>query len=460
MGQNQEYIAAIDIGTTKIAAFLARKTPTGKLDVLAIARTESHGVRRGMVLNIEETAADIEKVVNEIRKQSGIHFEEVFVGIAAEHIRCIKCRSYFDRDSGNDLITQEDVARLKREVSKTPIDSTEQILAVIPQHYIVDGESEIKNPVGYLGKRLEANFNLVVCKKVSAMNIERCLEMKGLKVKALMLEPLASSEAVITEEEKEMGVALIDIGGGTTDIAVFYNRELKHTAVIPFGGFVITRDIKEGCGILQKHAEELKLKYGSAFGDLADPNKVVVLNTAPGREQREISFRTLAQIIQARMTEIIDMAMFEVENSGFEDKLNGGIVITGGGALLQHLPQLFNYKTGMETHVGYPGRYLGENSPEHLNDPIYSTGIGLLLQGFQWLEDSVQDMEKTAEKGRNPVVSTERINSEISKDEMGEEREPTEAVSDSNRDRKNNFLESLRKTIGKIFDDKDDQYLN
>jgi len=450
MKQTSDYIAAIDIGTTKIVALVAQRTTAGKIDIIATSKTESHGVRRGMVLNIEETAADIEKVVADVQKQTGFCFEEVFVGIAAEHVRCIKCRNYFDRDSGSELITHEDVARLKHEVSKTPIDATEQILAVIPQHYIVDGEAEIKNPVGFLGKRLEANFNIVVCKKISAMNIQRCLEMKGLKVKALMLEPLASSEAVVTDEEKEMGVAMIDIGGGTTDIAVFHDRELKHTAVIPFGGFAITRDIKEGCGILQKHAEELKIKYGSAFGDLADPNKVVVLNTIAGREQREISFQTLAHIIQARMVEIINMAMFEVENSGYEERLNGGIVITGGGALLQHLPQLFHYKTGMETRVGYPGKHFSENDAEYLNSPIYSTGLGLILMGYNWLDENAASIKIKAETSKEEVKNQV---AEPAEEPVAPEKEPSDG-------KKSSLIDSLKTSIAKLFNDNDDEYLN
>jgi len=225
---------------------------------------------------------------------------------------------------------------------------------------------------------------------------------------------------------------------------------LKHTAVIPFGGFVITRDIKEGCGILQKHAEELKLKYGSAFGDLADPNKVVVLNTAPGREQREISFRTLAQIIQARMTEIIDMAMFEVENSGYEERLNGGIVITGGGALLQHLPQLFHYKTGMETRVGYPGKHFSENDAEYLNSPIYSTGLGLILMGYNWLDENAASIKIKAETSKEEVKNQV---AEPAEEPVAPEKEPSDG-------KKSSLIDSLKTSIAKLFNDNDDEYLN
>ena len=387
MTQKEEYVAAIDIGTTKIVSMIGKRDQTGKVEVIAMSKTESHGVRRGMVLNVEETSRNIEKAMSGVMQKTDMTFNEVFVGIAAQHIRCLKSRYFVDRADADVLISEEDVRRLHEDVSRMAVDPREQIVCIIPQHYIVDGEPDIRNPVGMTGKRLEANFNIVLCQKNSATNITRCMQRLNINVSRLLLEPLASSDAVLTDEEREAGVVLVDIGGGTTDIAVFLEGELKHTAVIPFGGFVVTKDIKEGCGILQKQAENLKIKYGSAFGSIADENKVVIINGIGGRDQKEVSFRALAHIIQARMEEIIDAVMFEIENSGVSDRLHAGIVLTGGGALLKDLPQLVRFRTGMDVKVSSPCNYVSEKCAEELDHPMFATGIGLLIQGFSYMDD-------------------------------------------------------------------------
>ena len=248
---------------------------------------------------------------------------------------------------------------------------------------MVDNESGVKNPVGMTGRRLEANFHIVLGQIASAKNIEKCINRVGLKVCELILEPLASSAAVLTDDEKEAGVALVDIGGGTTDLAVYYDGLVRHTAVIPFGGNVITNDIKEGCSILLRQAEALKVQFGSALGDLAPEDKIVSIPGISGRDPKEISFRTLAYIIQSRMEEIIDAVMFEIESSGVVDKLSAGVVITGGGSLLRHLPQLIKFKTGMDVRIGKPNEHLSADSGEEINQPLFSTGVGLVLKGFE-----------------------------------------------------------------------------
>ncbi len=272
---------------------------------------------------------------------------------------------------------------------KIPIELGEEIIHVLPQNYIVDSETGVKNPVGMFGKRLEANFHIVIGDIASARNIERCVNRVGIKVRQMILEPLASSAAVLSDEEKEAGVALIDIGGGTTDIAVFHDEIIRHTAVIPFGGNVITKDIMEGCAILSKYAEQLKVQFGSALGDLAQDDKVVTVPGINGREPKEISFKSLAYIIQSRMEEIIDSALFELENSGCMDKLSAGIVVTGGGSLMRNLPQLVKFRSGMDVRIGYPNERLGNDSTGEVNDPMYSTSVGLLLNGYDILMHSV-----------------------------------------------------------------------
>ncbi len=382
MTQKERILAAVDIGTTKIVAIVGKQTANKKLEIIGMSKTASKGVKRGVVQNIEETVNAIQSTVNEVRNQTGISFRDVFVGIAGQHIKSIRNRGYFNRDSYEDEITGEDIQRLIDDMRKIPIDAGEEIIHVLPQNFIVDNETGVKNPVGMSGKRLEGNFHIVIGQIASAKNISKCINRVGLNVEELILEPLASSEAVLTEDEKEAGVVLVDIGGGTTDIAVFYDDIIRHTAVVPFGGNVVTSDIKEGCSILGRQAESLKIQFGSALGDLAQEEKVVTIPGISGRDPKEISFKSLAYIIQSRMEEIIDAVMFEAENSGVVDKISAGLVLTGGGALLRHLPQLVKFRTGLDARIGYPVEQLATESIEEVNQPMYSTSVGLLLKGY------------------------------------------------------------------------------
>lgn len=437
MANKEQIVAAVDIGTTKIVAIVGRINENKRLEVLGMAKTLSRGVKRGVVLNIEETVNAIEATVNEAKTMSKVNFFEVFVGIAGQHIKSIRNRGYINRDSYEDAITKNDIDRLVEDMKKIPVDVGEEIIHVLPQNFIVDNETGIKTPVGMSGKRLEANFHIVVGQIASAKNIEKCINRVNLSVKQLILEPLASSEAVLTEDEKEAGVALVDIGGGTTDVAVYYDEIIRHTAVIPFGGNVITRDIKEGCSILQRQAESLKMQFGSALGDLAKEDKVVTIPGISGREPKEISFKSLAYIIQSRMEEIIDAIMFEIENSGYMDKLSAGIVLTGGGALLRHLPQLVKFKTGMDVRVGYPNEKLANESQGEVNQPMYSTSVGLLLKGYDYLKDND---EKTL----------------VSEEQLAEEKESVTKVREKLTERirpKGKLIDSLKSAITDIFDD-------
>ncbi len=411
MAQKDQIVAAIDIGTTKIVTIVGRINENQRLEVLGMSRTASKGVKRGVVLNIEETVNAIESTVRDARNMAGIRFTDAFVGIAGQHIKSIRNRGYINRDSYEDEITKKDIQKLVEDMYKIPVDVGEEIIHVLPQNFIVDSETGVKNPVGMSGKRLEANFHIVVGQIASARNIEKCINRVGLNVKQLILEPLASSEAVLTSDEKEAGVALVDIGGGTTDVAVYYDDIIRHTAVIPFGGNVVTRDIKEGCSILQRQAESLKVQFGSALGDLAQEDKVVTIPGISGRDPKEISFKSLAYIIQSRMEEIIDAVMYEIENSGFMDKLAAGIVLTGGGAMLRHLPQLVKFKTGMDVRIGYPNERLVAEVLEEVNQPMYSTSIGLLLKGYEYLSEN-NEKTTTAEHEEEPVPETEVKNRE------------------------------------------------
>jgi cell division protein FtsA len=416
MNVKNEFVAAIDIGTTKIVAVAGKRNSNNKLEILGISKTVSKGVKRGVVLNIEETVNAIQTVVTDLQQKTGIKLTNAFVGIAGQHIKSLKSRGYINRDSIDDEITKNDVKRLIEDAHKILIGVEEEIIHVLPQSYVVDNETGVKNPVGMSGKRLEANFQIVVGQTSSIKNIEKCVNRVGIGVYDVILEPLASAAAVLTEDEKEAGVVLVDIGGGTTDIAIYHDGIIRHTAVIPFGGNVITHDIKEGCAILERHAEELKIKFGSALGDLAEDNKSVVIPGISGRDSKEISFKNLAYIIQSRMEEIINVIMFEIENSEFANKLSAGIVLTGGGALLRNLPQLVRFHTGLDVRIGYPNAHLASNTADEINQPMFATSLGLILKGYESLDTNETIKSKftetnsdpEAEKKEEPVTVTEQ----------------------------------------------------
>lgn len=432
MSQASRHIAAIDIGTTKIVAVIGRKNSRGKFEITGLGNVVSKGVKRGVVLNIEETSNSIREAMTQAEKQAGVKVSEVYVGIAGLHIKSIKNRGYKYIDNQDHEIKQSDVDSLTNEMYKVPLGEGNEVIHVIPQNYMVDSETDIENPVGMFGKRLDGNFHIVVGHVGSAKNIVRCVERSGFKVINLILEPLASAEAILNNDEKEAGVALVDIGGGTTDIAVFYEGVLRHTAVIPYGGYIVTQDIRKGCSILQRHAEQLKVEYGSALSDLAPENKVVTIPSIIGQEAKEISFKSLAHIIQARTSEILAAVNFELENSGYTANLSAGVVLTGGGALLTDLVPLVNYELSMDARIGKPSTvYTGEGEV-NVQLPIYSTSIGLLIKGAAYHipgENSGED------------------------DEVDEEMH--EMSSDGIRRKGNRFVKSIKNALSDLFDEGD-----
>jgi cell division protein FtsA len=440
MRHRNNILAAIDIGTTKIVTIVGHMNEMGKLEIIGMSKTPSKGVKRGVVLNIEEAVSAIRYTVEEVQKQVGFIIKEAYVGIAGQHITSLQNRGYILRDSYEEEITKNDTDRLLAEMFKISIQPGEEIIHVIPQSYVVDNETGVKNPIGMFGKRLEGNYHIVIGQTSSARTIERCVNRVGIHVKQMILEPLASSAAVLTEDEIEAGVALVDIGGGTTDIAVYYDDIIKHTAVIPFGGNVITKDIMEGCSILNKHAELLKIQYGSALGDLAEEAKVVAVPGISGREPKEVSIKSLAYIIQSRMEEIIDAIVYQLEGSDYMEKLTAGIVITGGGSLLRHLPQLVKFRTGLDVRIGKPEVALGNNDLKEVNHPMYSTSVGLLFKGFEnAVPDTIQEIHK-----EEPVP------------EFVDENEDGTLVPRPNR-KFGGILQTFKNTIENIFDDDTDK---
>ena len=381
-----EIIVGLDIGTTKIACLVGRKTDHGKIEILGIGKAPSLGVTRGVVSNIEKTVQSIRSAVEEAESKSGIEIKVVNVGIAGQHIKSLQHRGMITRDSIEEEISQKDVDELIEDMYKLVMMPGEEIIHVLPQEYIVDRQPGIKDPIGMSGVQLEANFHIITGQMAAAKNIFKCVSKAGLEVAELVLEPLASSSAVISNEEKEAGVALVDIGGGTTDIAIFHDGIIRHTAVIPFGGNVITEDIKEGCTIMHKQAELLKTKFGAAVTQTNQDNEVVCIPGLRGRDPKEISVMNLANIINARMSEILEHIYYEIKNSGFEKKLIGGIVVTGGGSQLKHMNQLIEFTTGMDSRVGYPNEHLSSNTNINVTSPLFATGVGLVAKGFEKFE--------------------------------------------------------------------------
>jgi cell division protein FtsA len=373
-----------------------------------MGKSESLGVTRGIVANIDKTIHSIQAAVQETqgRVDGSLVIRSVNVGIAGQHIKSLQTRGMHTRSELDHEISQKDIDVLIEDMYKLVMQPGEEIITVLPQEYIVDNEQGIKDPIGMAGRRLEANFHIITGHVGAVLNIHKCVQRSGLEVKEIILEPIASADAVLSDEEKEAGVVLVDIGGGTTDVAIFHEGIIRHTAVIPFGGNVITDDIKEGCTIMRSRAEALKVKFGSALASESQENEVVCIPGLKGREPKEITVKNLANIIQARMEEIIEMVQIEIVNSGYSKKLIAGIVITGGGSQLKHITQLFEYMTGMDTRVGYPTEHLANsNHIENLTSPMFATGIGLVLKGFEKIE-AQSDQPEVASQGHVKGHST------------------------------------------------------
>lgn len=383
MENHSDIIVGLDIGTTKICAIVGRITEHGKVEVLGMGKADSLGVMRGVVANIDKTVEAIEQAVAQAEAQSGHKITKVYVGIAGQHIKSLQHRGIYMRENADEEISRKDIERLVEDMKKLALNPGDRIIHVLPQEFIIDNEQGIKEPVGMSGIRLEANFHIITGQITAAQNINKCVEKAGLKVADLVLEPLASSASVLSDEEKEAGVALVDIGGGTTDLAIFQDGIIRHTAVIPLGGNIITEDIKEGCLIMKNQAEALKVRFGSAFATETQENEIVSIPGLRGRDPKEISLRNLASIIQARMEEIMEQVYFEIRSSGYEKRLIGGIVITGGGSQLKNIKQLAEYISGMDTRIGLPTEHLAKSPVADIKNPMYATAIGLVLKGWE-----------------------------------------------------------------------------
>jgi len=435
----------LDIGTTKIVAMSGVKNEYGKTQILGQGKSVSLGVHRGVVNNITQTIQSIQQAIQEAEQSSSEKINSVTVGIAGQHIRSLQHSDYITRANSELVIDEGDIERLINQVHKLVMLPGEEIIHVLPQEFKVDGQAEIKEPIGMYGGRLEANFHVVVGQVSSIRNIGRCIKSAGLDLEGITLEPLASANAVLSSEEKEAGVALIDIGGGTTDLAIFRDGIIRHTAVVPFGGNVITEDIKEGCSIIEKQAELLKIKFGSAWPGENKDNEIVSIPGLRGRDPKEITLKNLSKIIHARVVEIIEQVYVEIKNYGHEEqkkKLIAGIVLTGGGSQLKHLKQLVEYITGMDTRVGYPNEHLAGDSDKEITSPLFATSVGLVMDGLQRIDKQLleDNLDETS-------ISDDSVELNENGDEEGikpppKPPKPTTSFLDKLTDRLKDFLDN------------------
>lgn len=377
-------IAAIDLGTTKVVCLVGEKTEAG-IKIIALSEAPSKGVSRGEVVNIQSVLDSMMPVVKNVENAIGEKINEVFVGIAGQNIRCEQGTDQTIRQNPDELITTEEIDGITRKMYGTFCQGGEEVLHAIPQSYIVDDHIGITEPVGMPGKQIYSNFKLFIGRKTSAQFSNNVIDRAKLKLRELVLEPLASAKAVLGEDEKEIGVAMLDIGGGTSDLLIIQDNIIRHTAVIPFGGNCITEDIKQGCGVSTKIAEQLKTDHGSCMSSLAQEKKRVVIPGIGGRDNKEISLKHIAGIIEARVEEILEAALYEIEKSGYKNKIKAGLVITGGTSQLANIRQLANIVTGLETRLAYPGREFCDTDAQ-VCKPSLSTAVGLVLAGFERME--------------------------------------------------------------------------
>ncbi len=385
--REQPIIVGLDIGTTKVVAIAGRKNEFGKLEILGFGKAESAGVSHGVVLNIEQCIRSIEQAIEHcLASNPNLEISEVYVGIAGQHIKSLQTRGDRVRSLTDDEITKEDIDLLIKDQYKTYIPAGDQIIDIIPQDFIIDNTPNVLDPIGMSGVKIGANFHIVTGDRNAIRNIKRCVDKSNLKTNDLVLQPLASAAAVMNAEDLEAGVAIVDIGGGTTDMAVFYDGILQHTAVIPYAGTNITNDIRQGLGVLRAQAEAMKVQFGMALAEEAKTNAYITIPGLRGLPPKEISVKNLAHIIQARTEEIMDYVMYHLKQINLDKRLYGGIILTGGGSHLKHLIQLTEYKTGLGARIGQPNEHLAGGHHEALNHPMYATCIGLILRGYSDFE--------------------------------------------------------------------------
>ena len=455
MNNEQPIIVGLDIGTTKIAVIAGRKNEFGKLEILGFGRANSNGVKHGQVLNIDETIKAIKQALDACYSSNpNLVINEVYVGIAGHHIKSLQTRGDIVRQDTENEISQREIDQLIADQYKTYIPAGDQIIDVIPQEFTVDNFQNIQDPIGYSGVKVGANFHIITGDKNAIRNIRRSVEKSNLITKDLVLQPLASAAAVMAQEDMEAGVAIVDIGGGTTDLAIFYEGILKHTAVIPFAGENITNDIKTGLGVLKTQAEQMKVQFGSALANEAKTNAYITIPGLRGMPPKEISVKNLAHIIQARMSEILDFVTYHLKQVGLDNKmLNGGIILTGGGSQLKHLIQLTEYVTGLNARIGLPNEHLAPNHIDELAKPTYATCLGLILKGYDDYEHNRKQFETEFRKVEVP----QGLKASDAKEEAIVEVDTNnEAVKTAPRKGISNFWGKFKNSLIDIFKEEED----
>jgi cell division protein FtsA len=378
----EHIIVGLDIGTTKVCAIVASADENGRINILGIGHSPSDGLTRGVVTNIDRTVRSVHSAIEEAESQSGVRIQTVMVGIAGDHIQSFQSRGVIAISRPENEIAQEDVDRLIEDTKRVALPSDRKIIHVIPQEFIIDGQDGVFDPVGMSGVRMEANVHIITGLVTAAQNIVKCVQRANLVIDDMVLEPLASSYAVLDEEEKEVGVALLDIGGGTTDLAVFEDRTIRHTAVIPIAGNQVTNDIRKGLGILTEQAEKLKKEAGFAYLPAILDNEPIVLPGIGGRDPLRVDKTLLCQVIQPRMEEILEIAAMEIKRSGYSKHLSAGVVLTGGGSLIKGTAELAREVLGMPAKIGIPTGF-NAGLVKEIENPIYATGVGLVIHGLK-----------------------------------------------------------------------------
>jgi cell division protein FtsA len=398
MGQATRTYVGLDIGTTKISCIIADASADGGLRVVGVGNAPSEGLRRGVVVDLEKTVASIQRAVDEGERMAGTTVRGVHAGIAGDHIRSINSRGVIAVSRKDNEIGPADIIRVVEAAKAIAIPTDREIIHVIPQEFIVDDQDGIKDPVGMSGVRLEAEVHIITGAVTSAKNICRAIQRAGLKVYDLVLEPLASSHAVLDPDERDLGVVLLDIGGGTTDVAVFFEGSIRHTAIVPFGGANVTNDIAIGLRTPIDKAEAIKIQYGTALAALVSAAEMVTVNGVGGRTDRQISRHVLASMIEPRMEEIFALANKEVKKNHFAELLGGGVVLTGGTSLMPGVVELAEQVFEMPVRLGLPQGLGGLSA--NVADPRFSTGVGLVLHAAHGEagEEMYRDKRSPAER--------------------------------------------------------------
>ena len=408
MTETERIMVGLDIGTTKICAIVASIDEQERINILGVGKAPSDGLNRGVVVNIDKTVNAIKEAIAQAELASGIQVNSVNVGIAGDHIRSMRSKGVITINNRDNEITAQDVERLLEDCQRIMLPTDQQILHVIPQEFVVDGQDGISDPVGMSGMRMEAEVHIITGLVSAAKNIYRCVERAGYQVADIILEPLASSYSALDAEEKEAGVVLVDIGGGTTDVGIFQESTIRHTAVIAVAGQKVTDDIRIGLSVLDDQAESLKRKHGESYADLIQEDEVITVPGIAGRPPKEITKSILGKIIQARMEEILEIVGIEIKRSGYSDALSAGVVLTGGGSLVKNICPLANESLGMDAKIGLPLGITG-GLVEEVNSPIYATAVGLVIHALK----TGMNNQKTMIPASSKVTSVEQVMNKI-----------------------------------------------